>query len=77
MTTSTDAASWELDQALVQTLADRVTKSYGKSARLWQVENAAHDEDWPETRGLDDGQLEELFEEIVEELAGRDNGVRR
>lgn len=72
MTTTTDLY---LDRELVNALADRVTAAYGKTARLPEVANLIGQ--WPETRGLDDGEQEMLAEEIVEELAARDNGRRR
>lgn len=64
-----------LDRKLVTTLADRVTTEYGKTARLYEV--AALIDTWPETSSIDIGEQEMLVEEIVEELAARDNGRRR
>jgi hypothetical protein len=63
------------DIKLVRTLATRVRKEHGKSARLTEV--ASHLDTWPETKDLDIGQQEILAEEIVDELAVRDNGRRR
>lgn len=72
MTATTDLY---LDRKLVKTLADRVTQEYGKSARLTEV--ASLIDTWPETKSVDIGEQELLVEEIVEELAARDNGIRR
>lgn len=80
-TTEQDAVNiapyWEPDQALVQTIADRVTAAYGKSARLNDIGQLAMRGEIPEADNLDHGQTEELFSEVRDELAARDNGKRR
>lgn len=79
MTTITDTHEADedlyLDRKLVKELATRVVKTHGKSARLAQVAEML--DEWLETKGLDIGQHELLAEEIVDELAARDNGRRR
>jgi hypothetical protein len=62
---------------LVRELADRVANEYGTSARLTEIDMCAENEQWNEVQDLDDGQIEELFEEIRDLLAARDTGQRR
>lgn len=76
-TGSSNIEGWEAPAALVEDLANRVTTAYGKTARLNEVCETAAIEQWPELDNLDISQIEELCEEIVEELAARDNGKRR
>ena len=63
------------DVRLVRELAGRVIAEYGTSARLPEIETLA--DDWPEVTDLDDGQIEELFEEIRDTIAATGNGRRR
>ena len=73
-----DAADdWAPSTELVRELADRVADEYGASARLTEIGMCAKNEQWPEVQNLDDGQTEELFEEIRDLLASRDTGRRR
>lgn len=62
-------------ETLAYLLADRVIEQYGPDARLAQIEAMANE--WPEVQNLDDGEIEELFEEIRDEIAARGNGRRR
>jgi hypothetical protein len=71
------APDWEPDPALVKTIADRVTEQYGKHARLNEIGLLALAGDIPEVVEYDDGQIEEFFDEVRDELAVRDNGNRR
>jgi hypothetical protein len=75
--TETYDDTWTPDDTLVQELADRVTQGYGKGARLHQIGDLAMRGEIPEADSLDDGQTEELFSEVRDELAARDNGMRR
>jgi hypothetical protein len=80
MTASTDndaTLDWSPDPALVKTIADRITDQYGKSARLNEIGLLALAGGIPEVAEYDDGQIELLFDEIRDELAARDNGMRR
>ena len=77
MTTTTEP-EYELyipDVRLVHELAGRVIAEFGADARLPEIETLA--DDWPEIEGLDEGQIEELFEEIRDTIAATGNGRRR
>lgn len=76
-TGSDNVLDWTPAPALIETLADRVTAFYGKTARLNEVCETAAIEQWLEIGDLNAGQIEALYEEVVEELAARDNGKRR
>jgi hypothetical protein len=82
MTTSTNGLIdtddiYTPDDTLVRAIADRVTEEYGKHARLPAIGQLAMNGGIPEADELDDGQIEELFDEVRNELAARDNGRRR
>lgn len=76
-TDSDNILDWTPAEALVHSIADRVTDAYGKNARLNEIGQLAMRGGIPEADGLEDGQVEELFEEVRDELAFRDNGKRR
>lgn len=76
-TNSNNVLDWTPAEALVHAIADRVTDAYGKHARLNEIGQHAIDGGIPEADGIEDWQVEELFEEVRDELAFRDNGKRR
>lgn len=69
--------SWTPPETLVQAVADRVTEAYDKHARLNEIGQLAMRGEIPEADTLEDWQQQELFEEVRDELAARDNGMRR